>query len=187
MKFKARVMEGSQLERSLARIAHEIIEKNNGAEGICLLGIKRRGIPMARILHDHHIPDQLLRVRSPAFDPDSCDLCGMPGDLLHPQDHLVQCAVPDPRQRIQLFYGHFRKLPHIFVSGLSKGSHRDPLSAPVQFLKGGSLQDTQHCLLLQLPVAGPDPGEQYLFRTKNSRQFLSGILYIPIQFRSFDR
>ncbi len=53
MKFKARVMEGSQLERSLARIAHEIIEKNNGAEGICLLGIKRRGIPMARILHDH--------------------------------------------------------------------------------------------------------------------------------------
>ena len=53
MKFKARVMEGPQLERSLARIAHEIIEKNNGTEGLCLLGIKRRGIPMARILHDN--------------------------------------------------------------------------------------------------------------------------------------
>ena len=53
MEFKARVMEQAQLERSLARIAHEIIEKNNGAESICLLGIKRRGIPMAQILHDH--------------------------------------------------------------------------------------------------------------------------------------
>ena len=53
MEFKARVMEQAQLERSLARIAHEIIEKNNGAEEICLLGIKRRGIPLAKILHDH--------------------------------------------------------------------------------------------------------------------------------------
>ena len=46
-------MEESQLERSLARIAHEIIEKNNGASNVCLLGIKRRGIPMAAILHDN--------------------------------------------------------------------------------------------------------------------------------------
>ena len=53
MKFKANVMTETQLERSLARIAHEIIEKNNGAEGICLLGIKRRGIPMAQMIHDN--------------------------------------------------------------------------------------------------------------------------------------
>ncbi|MBO7703550.1 MAG: bifunctional pyr operon transcriptional regulator/uracil phosphoribosyltransferase PyrR [Solobacterium sp.] len=53
MKFKANVMDESQLERSLARIAHEIIEKNNGADHICLLGIKRRGIPMAEIIHDN--------------------------------------------------------------------------------------------------------------------------------------
>ena len=53
MKFKANVMDEAQLERSLARIAHEIIEKNNGAESVCLLGIKRRGIPLAEILHDN--------------------------------------------------------------------------------------------------------------------------------------
>ena len=53
MKFKANVMTETQLERSLARIAHEIIEKNNGADGICLLGIKRRGIPMAQMIHDN--------------------------------------------------------------------------------------------------------------------------------------
>ncbi len=53
MKFKANVMDEAQLDRSLARIAHEIIEKNNGAETICLLGIKRRGIPLAQKLHDN--------------------------------------------------------------------------------------------------------------------------------------
>ena len=53
MKLKANVMNDVQLERSLARIAHEIIEKNNGADQICLLGIKRRGIPMAEIIHDN--------------------------------------------------------------------------------------------------------------------------------------
>ena len=51
MEFKARVMEQAQLERSLARIAHEIIEKNNGAESICLLGIKRRGIHSVYGIH----------------------------------------------------------------------------------------------------------------------------------------
>lgn len=46
-------MDSSQLERSLARIAHEIVEKNNGADHICLLGIKRRGIPLAQMIHDN--------------------------------------------------------------------------------------------------------------------------------------
>lgn len=50
MEFKANLMDEQQLMRSLTRISHEIIEKNNGAKGICLLGIKRRGIPMARII-----------------------------------------------------------------------------------------------------------------------------------------
>ena len=53
VKFKANLMDEAQLERSLARIAHEIIEKNNGAETVCLLGIKRRGIPLAKMLHDN--------------------------------------------------------------------------------------------------------------------------------------
>ena len=39
----------------MARITHEIIEKNHGAEGICLLGVKRRGIPLAKMLHDNII------------------------------------------------------------------------------------------------------------------------------------
>ena len=50
MEWKAAIMDGSQVQRSVARIAHEIVEKNNGAERICLLGIRRRGIPLAEML-----------------------------------------------------------------------------------------------------------------------------------------
>lgn len=53
MERKSDVMDEQQLRRSLARIAHEIIEKNNGAEEICLLGIKRRGITLAKLLREN--------------------------------------------------------------------------------------------------------------------------------------
>ncbi len=53
MEFKARIMDEEAVRRSLARITHEIIEKNRGAEKICLLGVKRRGIPLAGILAEN--------------------------------------------------------------------------------------------------------------------------------------
>jgi len=53
MKYKAEIMNEMQVQRSLARIAHEIIEKNAGANNICLLGVKRRGLPLARILQEN--------------------------------------------------------------------------------------------------------------------------------------
>lgn len=53
MKLKSSIMDESQMLRSLARIAHEIIEKNNGVENIYLLGIKRRGTPLAKILAEN--------------------------------------------------------------------------------------------------------------------------------------
>jgi pyrimidine operon attenuation protein / uracil phosphoribosyltransferase len=45
---KALIMDSIALERALKRIAHEIIEKNNGAQGIALIGIQRRGVPLAK-------------------------------------------------------------------------------------------------------------------------------------------
>ncbi len=50
MDYKAKLMDEKAVGRSLARITHEIIEKNRGAEDICLLGIKRRGVPLSRVL-----------------------------------------------------------------------------------------------------------------------------------------
>lgn len=37
----------------LLRIAHQIIEKNHGTEDLCLIGIKSRGVPLARRLADN--------------------------------------------------------------------------------------------------------------------------------------
>ena len=50
LRVKGRLMSASEIERTLVRLAHEIIEKNNGAEGLGLIGIKRRGIPLAQRL-----------------------------------------------------------------------------------------------------------------------------------------
>lgn len=44
---KARVMDGEAVRRALERIAHEIVEKNAGIEGLVLVGIRRRGVPLA--------------------------------------------------------------------------------------------------------------------------------------------
>jgi pyrimidine operon attenuation protein / uracil phosphoribosyltransferase len=41
------VMTGDDIRRALTRIAHEIIEKNRGAEGVVLVGIQRKGAPLA--------------------------------------------------------------------------------------------------------------------------------------------
>ena len=48
MQVKATVMDVAAVGRALKRIAHEIIERNNGCEGVCLVGIRRRGVPLAR-------------------------------------------------------------------------------------------------------------------------------------------
>ena len=43
-------MSGSEIERTLVRLAHEIVEKNNGMKNLVLVGIKRRGVPLANRL-----------------------------------------------------------------------------------------------------------------------------------------
>ena len=47
MEFKARIMDEAAVERTLVRIAHQIIEKNPGVEDLCLIGVKTRGVPLA--------------------------------------------------------------------------------------------------------------------------------------------
>lgn len=50
MRAKALLMDEPAVQRALARIAHEIIEKNGGCDNLCLVGIRRRGEPLARML-----------------------------------------------------------------------------------------------------------------------------------------
>ena len=50
LKEKARLMSASEIERTLVRLAHEIVEKANGVDNLGLVGIKRRGVPLAQRL-----------------------------------------------------------------------------------------------------------------------------------------
>jgi pyrimidine operon attenuation protein / uracil phosphoribosyltransferase len=50
MRLKAQLMSASEIERTLVRLAHQIIEKNNGTDNLVLVGIKRRGVPLAQRL-----------------------------------------------------------------------------------------------------------------------------------------
>jgi pyrimidine operon attenuation protein/uracil phosphoribosyltransferase len=41
------VMDADRIARSLARMAHEILERNRGVDGLALVGIRARGVPLA--------------------------------------------------------------------------------------------------------------------------------------------
>jgi pyrimidine operon attenuation protein/uracil phosphoribosyltransferase len=45
---KAQLMSASEIERTLVRLVHEIIEKNDGAKDLGLVGIRRRGVFLAQ-------------------------------------------------------------------------------------------------------------------------------------------
>ena len=50
MKTKSELMNAADMQRALKRISHQIIEHNHGAEKVVLLGIRRRGVPLAHAL-----------------------------------------------------------------------------------------------------------------------------------------
>lgn len=47
---KGHIMDEATIDRTLTRIAHEILEKHRGIEGLVLVGIRSRGVPLARRL-----------------------------------------------------------------------------------------------------------------------------------------
>ncbi len=53
MENKTLILDELAIRRAIARITHEIIERNHGVENVCLLGIKRRGVPLAEMLAEN--------------------------------------------------------------------------------------------------------------------------------------
>ena len=47
LREKGRILSPSEIERTLVRLAHQIIERNHGGDNLGLVGIKRRGVPLA--------------------------------------------------------------------------------------------------------------------------------------------
>src|ERR1700734_1991972 len=50
LRQKAQLMSPSEIERTLVRLAYEIVEKNGGVDRLGLVGIRRRGVPIAERL-----------------------------------------------------------------------------------------------------------------------------------------
>ena len=47
LREKSQILSGSEIERTLVRLAHEIVEKSGGTANLALIGIRRRGVPLA--------------------------------------------------------------------------------------------------------------------------------------------
>lgn len=50
MTLKAKLMDEGDVERTLVRLSHQILERNHGADNLCFVGIKTRGVPLAHRL-----------------------------------------------------------------------------------------------------------------------------------------
>lgn len=53
MLLKAKLMDEAAMGRALMRISHEICEKNKGVDNVVIVGVKRRGEPIGRIIRDN--------------------------------------------------------------------------------------------------------------------------------------
>ena len=82
------VMDGDRLSRSLTRIAHEIVERNRGIEDLALVGIRERGVPIAR-----RIAKQLHEITGTEVPTGALDI------TLYRDDLMRQAVGPQPLVR----------------------------------------------------------------------------------------
>ncbi len=69
MNFKAKILSESDIDRILIRIAHQICEKNNGIDNLCLIGIRTRGVPLA-----HRLSEFIGRIEGVAPEVGALDI-----------------------------------------------------------------------------------------------------------------
>jgi pyrimidine operon attenuation protein/uracil phosphoribosyltransferase len=86
-----RVLDQSDITRALSRIAHEILEREKGAQNLVLLGIPSRGVPLA-----HRIAERIAAIEPGVVPPvGSLDITMFRDDLrLRPARALERTDVP---------------------------------------------------------------------------------------------
>jgi len=78
-KIKAQLMDEKAMERAITRIAHEIIERNKGVEGVVLLGVMRRGAILA-----NRLGEAIWRIEGSKVESGVIDISLYRDDLLNP-------------------------------------------------------------------------------------------------------
>jgi pyrimidine operon attenuation protein/uracil phosphoribosyltransferase len=85
------VLDASDISRALSRISHEILERNKGSQGVVLLGIPSRGVPLAE-----RIAERLAAVEGAAVPSGSLDVTMYRDDLrLKPARTLLPTQIPE--------------------------------------------------------------------------------------------
>lgn len=69
MHYYSTILNEDGFQRAVTRISHEILERNKGAENLVLLGIRRRGTPIARMIQEN-----ILRIEGAAVPCDEIDI-----------------------------------------------------------------------------------------------------------------
>lgn len=78
MQKKTQIMDDRQIQRTITRMAHEIIERNKGVDDVVLVGIRTRGEPLARMLSE-----AILRVEGTQVPVGSVNITFYRDDLTH--------------------------------------------------------------------------------------------------------
>ena len=76
LEFRAEIMDQAAVERALVRIAHQIVEKDKTTEGLCLVGIRTRGVPLAE-----RLAENLQRIEGTAVPVGELDITLYRDDL----------------------------------------------------------------------------------------------------------
>jgi pyrimidine operon attenuation protein/uracil phosphoribosyltransferase len=76
LKLKASILDDKSMKRALVRIAHEIIEKNKDVEDLVIVGIKRRGYPLAK-----RIAENIQKIEGKSIPVGSVDITLYRDDL----------------------------------------------------------------------------------------------------------
>ena len=63
-----RIMTADEVRRAIVRISHEIVEKQAGTDGLALVGIQRRGVPLARRIAASILENESVDLPSGALD-----------------------------------------------------------------------------------------------------------------------
>lgn len=84
MKNQSEIMDKAAIRRALTRISHEIIEKNKGIENLALIGIQRRGVPLAE-----RIADKIEGVEGERPETGNLDITFYRDDLSFLNEHPV--------------------------------------------------------------------------------------------------
>lgn len=95
MKFKSQLMTTDEIMRALRRIAHQIIERNNGADNVVIVGIANGGVPIANQLSEFlktieqcNIPTGVLDISGHRDDIEPQDV-----NVLTENESIIPCDI----------------------------------------------------------------------------------------------